>query len=352
VLPLSAPPRLIGLGTAVPPHKLDQAEVRTFAERILGPRYQDFSRLARTFDTSGVRTRYSVCPIAWFETDRGWQERTEAYRNGATALFVTAAERALTAAGLHADAIDTIVTVSSTGVATPTLEARALADLPFRADVRRVPVFGLGCAGGVSGLALAARLATGEPGSRVLFVCVETCTLAFRRDRGQNADIIAAVLFGDGAAAACLTTAAADGPAIGRGYEYTWADTLPIMGWDVDEGGFGVIFDRSIPAFVTEYLAPAVRLGLGAMGLDATAVARFICHPGGIKVVEAIEQVLHLPPGVLIHERDVLRDYGNMSAPTVLFVLDRAIAAGATGQVLLSALGPGFTVSLLPLTLT
>ena len=321
-----------------------------FAERILGPRYPDFSRLAKTFDTAGVRTRFSVCPIEWFETDRDLQARNEVYLDGATSLFVAAAERALIVAGLSADAIDTIVTVSSTGIATPTLEARAMASLPFRANVHRVPVFGLGCAGGVSGLALAARLADDDPGSRVLLVCVETCTLAFRGDRARNADIIATVLFGDGAAAACLTTDATVGPVLGRGYEHTWPDTLPIMGWDVDSRGLGVIFDRSIPTFVTQHLAHAVHGGLSALGLNGGDIERLVCHPGGVKVVEAIEQVMHLAPGSLDHERDVLRDYGNMSAPTVLFVLERALAAGLPERVVLSALGPGFTISMLPLT--
>lgn len=343
-------PRLVGLGTAVPSHRLEQDEVRTFAERILGPRYPDFGRLAKTFDTAGVRTRFSVCPIDWFETDRDLQARNEVYLHGATSLFVAAAERSLAVAGLKADEIDTIVTVSSTGIATPTLDARAMAHLPFRSDVRRVPVFGLGCAGGVSGLALAARLARADPGSRVLLVCIETCTLAFRGDRARNADIIATVLFGDGAAAACVTTAETDGPAVGHGYEHTWPDTLPIMGWDVDARGLGVIFDRSIPSFVTEHLATAVCGGLSALGLASSDISRLVCHPGGVKVVEAIEQVMHLAPGSLDHERTVLRDYGNMSAPTVLFVLERALAAGLPDGALLSALGPGFTVSLLPLT--
>ncbi|MEQ9122662.1 MAG: type III polyketide synthase, partial [Alphaproteobacteria bacterium] len=181
------------------------------------------------------------------------------YLESATALFVEAARNALADAGLAASDIDTVVTISSTGIATPTLEARAFGEIGFRSDLHRVPVFGLGCAGGVSGMAIAARLARAMPGSNVLMVSIETCTLNFRDDRLSKADVIASVLFGDGAAAACLTTgdAAASAPAIGEGEEHLWPDTLGIMGWDVDAAGFGVIFDRSIPSFVEAHFRDA-----------------------------------------------------------------------------------------------
>ncbi|HEY4198966.1 MAG TPA: type III polyketide synthase [Devosiaceae bacterium] len=345
---LSAPARLLGLGTVVPPHRLPQDLVKTVAGRILGERYPEFERLSASFTNSGIANRYSVVPLDWFESPKDWPERTEAYLEGATALFVAAAEQALAASGLRAEEIDTIVTVSSTGIATPTLEARAMQQLPFRADVHRVPVFGLGCAGGVSGLSIAARLARSAPGSKVLFVCVEACTLSFRSDRLQKADIIATVLFGDGAAAACLSTDS-DGPVLGTGAEHTWPDTLPIMGWDVDRDGFGVVFQRSIPDFVKQNLADAMDGMLARLEIDRTTLTRLICHPGGAKVVDAIENALHIEQGTLDHERDVLRDYGNMSAPTALFVLERVAATNPKGAMLLTALGPGFTASILPI---
>ncbi len=341
--------RLLGLGTAIPPHKLPQDLVQLVAGRILGPRYPEFERLSKSFATSGIETRYSVVPFEWFEEPKNWPARTDAYLEGATELFIAAAEKALAASRLRAEDIDTIVTISSTGIATPTLEARAMGRMNFRPDVRRVPVFGLGCAGGVTGLSLAARLAATAPGSKVLLVCVETCTLSFRSDRLQKADIIATVLFGDGAAAACISTDSVDGPVFGLGAEHTWPDTLPIMGWQVDGDGFGVIFDRSIPEFVKQNFAGAVESSLALMGIDAASLSRMICHPGGAKVVDAIESALHLEQGILDHEREVLRDFGNMSAPTALFVLERVAAAEPSGDMLLAALGPGFTASMLPI---
>lgn len=344
-----APVRLLGVGTAVPEHRLAQSEIRIAAERILAPRFPEFERLAPSFEAAGVRTRYSVVPLSWFEEPKDWEERTRAYRAGAKALFIAAADAALKSSGLAPEAIDTVVTVSSTGIATPTLEAMATGEMGFRPDVRRVPLFGLGCAGGVSGLSVAARLAGAMPGSKVLLVCVETCTLAFRTDRIGKADIIATVLFGDGAAAACASTDG-EGPAcLGPGAEHTWPDTLGIMGWDVAPDGLGVVFDRSIPEFVRRHLAEAVVSGARQMRIEPSRVSRMVCHPGGVKVIEAIERALQLPQGQLDHEREVLGSFGNMSSPTVLFVLERLAATQPRGDMVLAALGPGFTASMLPI---
>lgn len=333
---------LLGLGAVVPPHILPQSLAEDTARRLLGPRYPQFERLAPSFRNSGVQTRYSVVPIDWFDHDKRWSERNAAYLDGASALFIRAAQTALADAGLRADEIDTVVTVSTTGIATPGLDARAHSALGFRADIQRIPVFGLGCAGGVSGLNLARQLAMGAPGTNVLLVAVETCSLSFRTDRMQKADIIAAVLFGDGAAAAVLSTSG-QGPRIGAGCQVLWPDTLAIMGWDVDDVGFGVVFDRSIPEFVRENLNDVVQLALTNFDRKADQIDRFVCHPGGVKVVDAIEDALHLQAGSLCAERVVLRDFGNMSAPTVLFVLKQVLEDGPSGQMMLAALGPGFT---------
>ncbi|MGH6970302.1 MAG: type III polyketide synthase, partial [Caulobacteraceae bacterium] len=253
-------------------------------------------------------------------------------------------------AGLPAEAVDTVVTVSSTGISTPSLEARAMGRLGFRQDVARVPVFGLGCAGGVTGLSLAGRLAQARPGSVVLLVAVELCTLACRLDEMTSANIVATALFGDGAAAAVLRASGGDGVAeITAAAEHTWPDSLDIMGWNVDPLGFGVIFDRSIPTFAQAHLRPAMESSLARMGLGLADVDRFVCHPGGAKVIDALETSLGLGQDALACEREVLADHGNMSAPTVMFVLERALAAKARGQLVLTALGPGFTASCLSL---
>ncbi len=343
---------LNGIGTAVPPHELPQDLVLDNARRILGPRYSQFERMAKTFTTSGVEKRYSMAPIEWFQHPRTWPERNQVYLEGSKSLFIETATACLESAGLQPEQIDTIVTVSSTGVATPTIEALAWKEMGFRTDVRRIPVFGLGCAGGVSGLSIAQAQAEARPGSHVLIVALEACTLSFRSDRLQKADIIATVLFGDGAAGACLSTSRSDNQLphveLGAGQEEIWADTLGIMGWDVDEAGLGVVFDRSIPTFAEEHFAAATERALERMGMDRTAIDRFVCHPGGAKVVEAIEKSLELEAQSLDAERETLRNLGNMSAPTALFVLKRVLEQGHKGQMIACALGPGFTASFVP----
>jgi alkylresorcinol/alkylpyrone synthase len=283
--------------------------------------------------------------MEWFFQPKGWRERSELYLAAATPLYERAARAALAAASLRGCDIDQIVTVSSTGVATPTLEARCMESLGFRSDVARAPVFGLGCAGGVTGLSIAARLAAAEPGSRVLFVCLELCTLSFRLEAPSQADIVATALFGDGAAA-CVLQAGEEGFAQIAGVaEHTWPDTLDIMGWRVEPDGLGVIFAQQIPPFARKHLRPAMERMLAAQGLGLEDVDRFVCHPGGTKVVEALESALELGQGALDHEREVLADHGNMSAPTVLFVLDRLRRKPLPARSVLAALGPGFTAS-------
>ncbi|EEA93424.1 naringenin-chalcone synthase, putative [Pseudovibrio sp. JE062] len=348
------PVYLTGLATAVPPYELPQTLVLDYARRILGPKFAQFERMAGTFLTAGVKTRYSFAPLEWFLEPQDWKTRNETYVRGATELFITAARKALLKAGLRADEIDTVVTVSSTGIATPTLEAQAWKQMGFRTDIMRVPVFGLGCAGGVSGLAIAQQLAQAKPGSNVLMLALEGCTLSFRSDRLTKADIIATVLFGDGAAAACLSTSKPEGSKpvfqLGSGHQEMWPDTLNIMGWNVEEHGLGVVFDRSIPDFATEHFRDVTERSLTALSMERTGVARFVCHPGGAKVVQALEGALDLPTGVLDVEREILQEFGNMSAPTVLFVLERVLERTAQGNMVMCALGPGFTASFQPVT--
>ncbi len=343
---------IVAVATAVPPHILMQADVAATAQVLFANRFDHYDRLATVFETAGVKRRQAVRPLNWYAEPRGWPERTAVYLDAGAALFVEATRKVLGAAGLAARDVDTIVTVSSTGIATPSLEARVMSELGFRSDVARVPVFGLGCAGGVSGLWIAARLAQSRPGSLVLFVAVELCTLAFRLDEFTKANVVATALFGDGAAACLLSTAMPRLATIVGGGEHTWPDTLGIMGWNVDPQGFGVIFARAIPSFAAAEMGTAVAGILGRIGLQSDDVDRFVCHAGGTKIITALETALALMPGSLDHERSVLADHGNMSAPTVLFVLERVLRAGLPRRTVLTAMGPGFTAACVAMTRT
>ena len=334
---------LLSLATAVPPHVIEQSEAKARAREAFGGKKALFDRLSGVFDNAGIASRHIVAPLDWYMTTHGWHDRNAVYLEAAERLFIEAATTAIERAGLMPDQIDGIVTVSTTGIATPSLEARALSKVGFRSDVRRVPVFGLGCAGGVNGLSIASRLAAAEPGSMWLFVTVETCSISIRLDSDDPAAVVATALFGDGAAAAVVTSGKHSLARIRGSAEKIWPDTLRIMGWDVEDPGLAVVFDRAIPPFIAAELEQAVDEMCAKLGTTRAEIDRYCCHPGGVKVIDAIESALHLNQGELNLECEVLRDYGNMSAPTVLFVLERLLERGLPDKVMMTAFGPGFT---------
>ena len=337
------PCSLLSLATALPPYVVEQSDAKQVAREAFAGKKGLFDRLSGVFDNAGIARRHIVAPQDWYAHGHGWHDRNAVYLEGAENLFVEAASAAIEKAGLEPRQIDGVVTVSTTGIATPSLEARAAQRVGFRDDVRRVPVFGLGCAGGVNGLSLAARLASAEPGSKWLFVTVETCSISIRLDSDDPAAVVATALFGDGAAAAVVTSGEHSATRITGSAEKLWPDTLRIMGWDVEDPGLAVVFDRAIPPFIEAELAQAVDEMCAAMAIRREDIGRFCSHPGGIKVIDAIESALHLNQGELNLEREVLRDYGNMSAPTVMFVLERLIERGLPDRTMMTAFGPGFT---------
>lgn len=341
-------PVLEAVGLALPPHRTPQRDVRRTAEEILGTLAPELLPKLDVFETVGIDARSFVRPVAWYLEPHGWHERAAVYSESGTALLVEAARDALARAEVGPDAVDGIVLVSTTGLATPSLDARILAPLGLRPDITRIPVWGLGCAGGVAGLDVAASLARAHPDKRYLCLALETCSLAFDLSDMSVRAFVAATLFGDGAAAALVRGGDLRGIALGRltgGLTHTWPDSLDVMGWDVADEGLRVVFSRRIPDIVARDFAPLVHRAEKTLG----SADRHVFHPGGTKVLEAYERGLGLGPEALASARAVLRAHGNMSSPTVLFVLRDALARAplAAGErALLAALGPGFTASL------
>jgi alkylresorcinol/alkylpyrone synthase len=345
-------PRLLGLATAVPPYPLDQNDVVERVKLLFG-RSEDLDRLLPVFLNTGIEMRYSCVPMEWYDRPHGWPERNRIYLDSAVNLLEEATRRVLDLVGRRKEEIDSIVVVSTTGIATPSLDALLIERMGLGSTVRRLPIFGLGCAGGVLGLARAASQAAVAPGETVLFLVVELCALSFRRDDLSKSNIVATALFGDGAAAALLSTDG-EGPAVTASGEHTWPGSLGVMGWEVADESLKAIFSRDIPALVTAQLHRVASLFLARHSLAINDIDRFVCHPGGAKVLSALEHTFGLAEGALVEARGVLRDYGNMSAATVMFVLDRVLAkARAAGahweRALLNALGPGFSTGFLVL---
>ena len=336
-------PRLLGLTTAVPPYVMSQADVAERVRAIFADAGTELvDRLMPVYGNAGVERRSACVPIDWHDQLHGWRERSEIYLESAVALLERAAVDCMAEVGLGARDVDAIMVVSTSGIATPSLDAVLINRLGLRPDVKRLPVFGLGCAGGVLGLSRAADLARLDPEANVLFLVVELCSLCFRGNDRTKANFVSTALFGDGAAAA-LISGRGHGPALGASGEHTWRDTLDVMGWEIEDDGLQVRLSRDVPTFVRERMRDVTTEFLGRQGLVLEDIEHFVCHPGGAKVLVALEEAFGIAEGTLAQARDVLRDHGNMSAATVLFVLDRALRAGATGRLLMTAMGPGFT---------
>jgi len=345
--------RLVSIATASPPYPVAQADAREFARQLFRDILtDDRARLLDVFATTGIACRQVAAPLEWYGVDHSFAERNDLYVETAVALGRQVAERALERAGLTARDLDHIVFVSSTGIAAPSVDARLANLLGVRSHLRRTPIWGLGCAGGAAGLARARQFALAEPGSRVLLIAVELCSLTFQRNDLSKRNLVAASLFGDGAAAALVV--ADEAPPSPNGHAHLrldaaastfWPDTLDIMGWEVDGAGLHVVFSRDIPTVVRQRVRPGIEEFLAGQSLTLADLDHVVAHPGGTKVLAAYQETLELAPDALDHARAVLRDHGNMSSPTCLFVLERFLAAGtirAGDTALLSALGPGF----------
>ncbi len=341
--------RMAAVATAVPPVVLHQEELMDrFGGLFPNLSAEAEARMLPVFENAGIDTRYSCVPLDWYERPHGWAEKNRLFVENAVDLLEVAAGCALEKAGMAITDMDAIISVSTTGIATPSLDALVMERMGARRDVERLPIFGLGCAGGVIGLARAATMARSRPGGAVLLLVVELCALTFRRADESKSNLVATALFGDGAAAAVITAGGdGAGPAITASGEHTWPNSLDIMGWSVEDDGLGVIFSRDIPSLTRSAFRDAALEFLRANGLTLDQVDEFVCHPGGAKVLDALEEAFGLAPGELHIPRQILRQYGNMSAVTVLFVLDSVLQAGRSGRYLLSTLGPGFTAAYL-----
>ncbi len=301
--------------------------------------------MLKVFDTSGVATRHFALPLSEYVTLDTFERRNARYVERARVLDVEASAKALAAAGLSPHDVTHVVLVSSTGISTPSLDAHLVNDLPLPGRVRRYPLWGLGCGGGGAGLGLAADLARLAPDAVVLLVVVELCSLAFVPGHRTKRNLVATALFADGAAAA-VVTGSGHGLELGVHRTTTWPDTLDMMGWDLTDAGLGLVLSRSLPAFARERMGPVLADVRAAAGWGPDEEPAFLAlHPGGPKVLDAIGEAIGATPALLAPARRVLARYGNMSAPTFLYVLAEILSETPepAGPGVYSVLGPGFS---------
>ncbi|HUR61106.1 MAG TPA: 3-oxoacyl-[acyl-carrier-protein] synthase III C-terminal domain-containing protein [Candidatus Thermoplasmatota archaeon] len=338
---------LLSVATATPPNRLPQSELRAVAEALL-PDSPGKAGILEVFDNARIDARSLAMPVEWYLRPHGFRDRTEAYLRVGLELIEQASRAALEQAGLGAQQVKGIVLVSTTGMATPSLDARLMNRIPFAPSTVRMPLWGLGCAGGVAGLSRGFELAGSRQGP-VLVVAMDLCTLLFDVQRAlepgdggpDKKALVAASLFGDGCAAAVV------GPGPGglarhlASASHLFPATERVMGWDVEDHNLDVVLSPRIPDIVRTHAKSLLQPLLDQHGTPHD----WVLHPGGAKVVDAYRAALSLTGHDLRHTEAVLRAHGNMSSPTVLFALQQALAAGALREgrtALLAALGPGF----------
>jgi len=344
-------PHIAGTAVALTAHRYNQDDVASVLTKVGGP---EFARFAQT---SGVDTRSLALPLSRYPELTGFTEANSAYVEVAAELGEQAVRSALQAAHVAPEEVDAIVMVSSTGVAVPTVDARLASRIGFRPDIKRIPLFGLGCVAGAAGLARVHDYLRGFPGHVAVLLSVELCSLTLQRDDTSIPALIGVCLFGDGAAAVVATGAdwvpvapmANRGPTVLATRSRLFPGTVDVMGWNVSSSGFGLVMSRDVPRMADDYLGEEVNRFLADHGLTTGDISTWICHPGGPKVLDAIERAVGLPPEANVHSRESLRENGNFSSASVLDVLHRTLAtpppAGSLGVML--AMGPGFSFELL-----
>lgn len=341
-------PAIASVRRALPPTVVDQeqaiVELIALADRGEHAR----ARIEQLGRATGVKKRHLAAPVADYAKLDTFPKKNAVWTRVALELGAKAVSDALDAAGLTPRDVDHIFFTTVTGIAVPSIDARLANVLGFRPDVKRTPLFGLGCVAGAAGLARATDYLKGAPGETAVLLSVELCSLTLQRDDTSIANLIASGLFGDGAAAVVLRGGACDargGPRVVASRSTFYPGTEDAMGWDVVDGGFKVILSSRVPDLARENIARDVDGFLASLELDRSSIQHWVCHTGGPKVLTAFEEALSLPRSALARSWKSLEEAGNLSSASVLLVLEDLLASGDARpgeRGLLLAMGPGF----------
>jgi alkylresorcinol/alkylpyrone synthase len=344
-------PRIAGTAVALTPNRYGQDEVARVLSAVNGPEFMRFAH------TSGVETRSLALPLDAYPNLTSFTDANNAYLQVAVELGEQAVRNALDAARIAPDEVDAIFMVSSTGIAVPTIDARLASRVGFRQDVKRIPLFGLGCVAGAAGMARMHDYLRGFPEHVAVLLSAELCSLTLQRDDMSIPALIGVCLFGDGAVAVVATGShrtpstahAFRGPAVLATRSRLFPDTVDVMGWNVTSNGFGLVMSREVPDMADNFLRDEALGFLADHGLTLDDISTWICHPGGPKVVDAIDRALGLGPEANALSRQSMRENGNFSSASVLDVLHRTLTVrppdGSLAVML--GMGPGFSFELL-----
>jgi alkylresorcinol/alkylpyrone synthase len=345
-------PKILAASHALPPHVIPQGEIREAVRQIFAPRSPEVEGLLAVFAHARIEQRHLMRPLSWYTQRRSTTERNGIFREDGLALLQEAARGVLRQTGLPATAIDQVIFVSSTGLATPTLDSYLINTLGLSPQTSRLPLWGLGCAAGAVALARAADYCRAFPQAVVLVLALECCSLTFMEEDVSKKNLVGTAIFGDGAAAALVAgdLAGGAGPRIRAARSHLFPDSYHVMGWDFVDTGMALVLSPKLPVIVRQQLAPLVHDFLAAQGFKRGELRHFVTHPGGAKVIDAYREALELAADDLSLTEEVLRSCGNISSASVLVVLEKWLAtspAERPGPGLLSAFGPGFSAELL-----
>lgn len=341
---------IAGTATAVPAHLLTRELVKDRIKDVFSLDGMRLAAIRSVIDNSQIDQRHSVFPVDYIVEPRSLSQINAEYRENAVELGVEVASRALLQAAMSPTDVDMLITVSCTGVMIPSLDAYIATALGFRSDIRRLPITELGCAAGAAGLARAWEYLTAFPGRTALLVAVELPTLTFQRKDFSQANLISAVLFGDGAAGVVVTGREASGPCIIASESFLFPNSLDAMGFDLRDSGFHIVLSKDVPQLIREKVKGLADDFLARNGLKRNDVSAFLLHPGGQKLLSFMEAELELARADTEISWDVLRRFGNLSSASVLFILQewmtrREMPPESYG--LLMSFGPGFTAEMI-----
>jgi alkylresorcinol/alkylpyrone synthase len=337
-------PSVAAVAVEFPPNRHSQDEVISVLADFAGPEFRRFAA------TSGVETRQLALPLPRYRELSGFTEANDAFLEIALDLGERALSSALATAGLKPSDVDIVFSTTVTGLTVPSLEGRLVSRMGLRPDVKRVPLFGLGCVAGAAGMARVHDYLRAYPDHVAALLAIELCSLTVQRGDVSVANLVASSLFGDGAAAVIAAGGdrAPAGPKLLATRSRTYPDTEDVLGWDIGGDGFHIVLSVEIATVVEKYMGEDVRNFLADYGLTVNDVSTWIVHAAGPKVIDAVENVLNLPPDALDRTRNSLRDNGNLSSVSVLDILRDTMAdpppPGSLGLVI--AMGPGFSSEL------
>ena len=335
---------------ALPPYTITRDHVKYYMGKVFDIPERRLEAMMAIIDNAQVHQRHSIFPIEYIVEPRSLEKTNQEYTEHAITLGREAAEKCLQRAGLQANEVDLIITVSCTGFMIPSLDAHLIHQMGFRRNVKRMPFTELGCAAGAMALGRAADFIKAHPDANVLIISVELPTLTLQRKDISQANLISSVLFGDGAAAVLVSGKLQSGPRILATETYTFPDSLGAMGFDLRDSGFHILLAKDVPEMIGSQIGELVDGFLGRQGLARSDMKGWILHPGGARLLRNVESALGLCKCQTQPSWDILANMGNLSSATILFILQEWMEKRPLGpgeKALAAAFGPGFSAELL-----